>query len=256
MFGRLLRVPNEMAEDWHQRRRICEAYREKQKELSRNPKSQQLEKEVRDWKARAEEASELGTLEVGDTTTKRGTESRGTFYDAKGRGQFEVESEGAFLTLAPHLRILTETHVFDRDGESSKRLKVAAAVAGNYVIKPKRDGGTAILSRARAARPDILDDEVATGQRPLQQREINARQQKVQEQRVQRTEARTEKRDADDVRNELFELFREVKFWTFKDLKERTQQPEMHLKAILADLCDFENFGENKGKYQIKEEYR
>ena len=62
-------MPNEMAEDWHQRRRICEAYREKQKELSRNPKSQQLEKEVRDWKARAEEASVLGTLEVGKDAT-------------------------------------------------------------------------------------------------------------------------------------------------------------------------------------------
>ena len=41
-----------------------------------------------------------------------------------------------------------------------------------------------------------------------------------------------------------------------QELKERTQQPESHLKTILAELCDFEQAGENKGKYQRKGEYR
>lgn len=41
-----------------------------------------------------------------------------------------------------------------------------------------------------------------------------------------------------------------------QELKERTQQPESHLKTILAELCDFELAGENKGKYQLKGEYR
>ena len=41
-----------------------------------------------------------------------------------------------------------------------------------------------------------------------------------------------------------------------QELKERTQQPEAHLKVILADLCDYDMAGENKGKYQLKAEYR
>jgi len=41
-----------------------------------------------------------------------------------------------------------------------------------------------------------------------------------------------------------------------QDLKERTLQPETHLKAILTNICDFELTGDNKGKYQLKEDIR
>ena len=71
------------------------------KELEQSKrKDARLEAEVQTLKRSAESQCVLGTLEVGDTQTKRGTESRGTFYDASGREQFSVESEGAFFTLA------------------------------------------------------------------------------------------------------------------------------------------------------------
>lgn len=71
------------------------------KELEQSKrKDLRLEAEVQTLKRSAESQCVLGTLEVGETQTKRGAESRGTFYDASGREQFSVESEGAFFTLA------------------------------------------------------------------------------------------------------------------------------------------------------------
>ena len=84
-------------------------------EANQNPKNAKLEQEARELKKKAEQQSVLGRLELGEEQTRRGTESRGIFYDETGMAQkkFDVESEGAFFSHAPHLHILTETHVFD-----------------------------------------------------------------------------------------------------------------------------------------------
>lgn len=155
-----------------------------------------LEAEVKKLKREAEGMSLLGTLEVGETKTKRGNELRGTFKDVSGEEQFSVESEGAFFTLAPHLRILTETDVFYRDGERAKRMKVAATVSGHCVIKPN-----ASSLKARAiSKPEIFDhDEGEKQHRPLQQHEVNRLQARVQERRMASSAAKTTAGDADEV---------------------------------------------------------
>jgi hypothetical protein len=123
-------------------------------ELAQNPKAHGLEEEVRRLKRKAEEDAALGTIELEETKTKRGTESVGTFKDASGRPwPGKIESEGAFFTAAPHLRILTETHVFDRDGDISKKLKVAAAVKGHFVFKVRRTFACARVSALVAHTP-------------------------------------------------------------------------------------------------------
>jgi hypothetical protein len=83
-------------------------------EAAKNPK---FEDRARELKSKAERASTLGRLELSEDKTKRGAGSsgilNGILHDEKG-GKFTVESEGGWNTgHAPHLHILTETHVFE-----------------------------------------------------------------------------------------------------------------------------------------------
>ena len=57
------------------------------------------------------------------------------------------------------------------------------------------------------------------------------------------------------VRDKILELFQIQSLWTLKDLKDKTQQPENFLKERLNELCDYEQQGENKGKYQLKPDF-
>jgi len=46
-----------------------------------------------------------------------------------------------------------------QDGETSKTLKVAAAVSAHYVIKPSKAGSKALLMKGLVTRPEIVADE-------------------------------------------------------------------------------------------------
>ena len=46
-----------------------------------------------------------------------------------------------------------------QDGETSKTLKVAAAVSAHYVIKPSKAGSQALLMKGLVTRPEIVEDE-------------------------------------------------------------------------------------------------
>jgi len=69
------------------------------------------------------------------------------------------------------------------------------------------------------------------------------------------SEQRSERKSRDVVRNELFDLFAEAQMWTTKDLRDRTNQPEQHLKDCLQDIAALHERGPNRGKWQLKEEY-
>ncbi|KAN0083987.1 Transcription initiation factor IIF, beta subunit domain containing protein [Tylopilus felleus] len=51
----------------------------------------------------------------------------------------------------------------------------------------------------------------------------------------------------------LFQLFREQPRWSFKPLRERTQQPEVYLKEILNEIAILHRSGEYNGMWELSE---
>lgn len=54
----------------------------------------------------------------------------------------------------------------------------------------------------------------------------------------------------------LFALYRERPFWSAKDLRARTEQPEIYLKEVLGEIAELRRFGEFSGMYELKANYR
>lgn len=51
----------------------------------------------------------------------------------------------------------------------------------------------------------------------------------------------------------LFQLFREQPRWSFKPLRERTQQPEVYLKEVLNEIAVLHRSGEHNGMWELSE---
>jgi len=51
----------------------------------------------------------------------------------------------------------------------------------------------------------------------------------------------------------LFQLFREQSRWSFKPLRERTQQPEVYLKEVLNEIATLHRSGEHNGMWELSE---
>lgn len=59
-----------------------------------------------------------------------------------------------------------------------------------------------------------------------------------------------------ELREVLFKLFSSTPLWTFKDLKNKTMQPEKLLKEVLKEICDYHKSGSHAAKYELKKHYR
>ncbi|KAI0370361.1 hypothetical protein BV20DRAFT_966659 [Pilatotrama ljubarskyi] len=53
----------------------------------------------------------------------------------------------------------------------------------------------------------------------------------------------------------LFQLFEQRQQWSFKQLRERTQQPEAYLKEILAEIAFLHRTGEHRGTWELSASY-
>ena len=54
----------------------------------------------------------------------------------------------------------------------------------------------------------------------------------------------------------LFSLYREQPRWSAKDLRARTEQPELYLKEVLAQIADLHRSGEFNGQYKLKPNFK
>ena len=54
----------------------------------------------------------------------------------------------------------------------------------------------------------------------------------------------------------LFSLYRERPFWSAKDLRMRTEQPEVYLKEVLGEIAELRRYGEFSGMYELKANFR
>jgi hypothetical protein len=63
------------------------------------------------------------------------------------------------------------------------------------------------------------------------------------------------RRDKDELKTEIFDLFSEKKYWTNKELVAKLDQPENYLKEVLSEICDYIKSGPKKGCYELKKQY-
>merc|ERR1712168_64176 len=59
-----------------------------------------------------------------------------------------------------------------------------------------------------------------------------------------------------DVLSDIFAAFEKRQYYSLKDLVGITQQPVVHLKAILRDVCTYNLKNPHKNTYELKPEYR
>ena len=65
-----------------------------------------------------------------------------------------------------------------------------------------------------------------------------------------------ERMPRNELLNILFQQFAEYRYWNFKGISERTQQPQAWLKEILEEVCILNKRGPYTGMYELKPEFR
>jgi len=268
----LLRVPNDLAERWHVSQFRWGLYHEAKKKLKSQPGNQRLQEEAERKLKEALKASNLGRIAI-DHSSGRAVGKLEVPSKVEGQPnetyQMNLEvDEQRVGQKAPHLKILQET--VERDDEShegaSTKLRVAATVTDYWNVQETgrnwQDRNEAITSTRKTGNIQIEDEmeknSESTGLnyiKPLQQHEITAKSKAAVERRTL-PEQRAERRSRDEVQNELLDIFKENPLWTTKDLRERTNQPEQHLKACLQDIATLHERGPNRGNWELKEEYK
>lgn len=67
---------------------------------------------------------------------------------------------------------------------------------------------------------------------------------------------RKRKFEGQNVRGVVFELFSMQRYWTVKDMRSASGRAEKELREVLSDLAHFHRSGENKGSWELREEFR
>ena len=67
---------------------------------------------------------------------------------------------------------------------------------------------------------------------------------------------RKRKFEGQNIRSVVFELFSMQRYWTVKDMRSASGRAEKELRDVLSDLAHFHRSGENKGSWELREEFR
>ena len=67
---------------------------------------------------------------------------------------------------------------------------------------------------------------------------------------------RKRKFEGQNIRSVVFELFSMQRYWTVKDMRSASGRAEKELREVLSDLAHFHRSGENKGSWELREEFR
>jgi len=264
----LMRVPNELAAQWEKAEIAWGAYHMAKARADEKPGAAHLQTAAQQALKAAEDASNLGQIKIEATETK----TVGTLTSPGPDGApltYKMNLEGDERRVgdnAPHLRILTETLVREEDvDDPTRKLRVAATVTDYWTVQGRagKDANLAagmVQNKLREANRPMIEDEdddlpksaVGGFIRPMQQKELDQRQQQKDERRLN-VQMRSERKSRDHVINDLFGLFEEKVLWTFKELRERTKQPDDHLKDCLEAVAERHKEGPNLGKWQRKE---
>ena len=67
---------------------------------------------------------------------------------------------------------------------------------------------------------------------------------------------RKRKFEGQNIRSVVCELFSMQRYWTVKDMRSASGRAEKELREVLSDLAHFHRSGENKGSWELREEFR
>eukprot|EP00818_Percolomonas_sp_WS_P001507 CAMPEP_0117448696 /NCGR_PEP_ID=MMETSP0759-20121206/7542_1 /TAXON_ID=63605 /ORGANISM="Percolomonas cosmopolitus, Strain WS" /LENGTH=311 /DNA_ID=CAMNT_0005241107 /DNA_START=89 /DNA_END=1027 /DNA_ORIENTATION=- len=212
-------------------------------------------------------------------SAKLGTLDLGSEKDAMGRQVPKIIDETGEEYIMTHVRP-APLFVMERQGDVTKgegsktvplnpesaQINVAGIVDSMFHMRPQHMQTQ--LSRTRkiseVSNAVVNTTKRATVSMPESRRYIEAQ---VKNQMAQSAEERREekllrqrqkavKEDRDKVERALLALFEKQPFWSFRELKEETKQPEDHLRSILKEIAVYIPNGEHRTKWQLKEQYR
>ena len=70
---------------------------------------------------------------------------------------------------------------------------------------------------------------------------------------VEKPQERRARMEYQDLRVKLFKLFQAEAKWSFRQLRDATNQPDAWLKEVLLEIADIHKGGPDKGLYELKE---
>jgi len=155
--------------------------------------------------------------------------------------------------------VFSETPIEDEDGNSDGHAQIAfeGKIAKRTDCRPPQSAGYMRLKRKaieKACRPErrAIQTAVVNSFKP-----VSAHQSDIMEPEKKRKEDRKRVRgERDEVLEVIFGAFEKHQYYSLKDLVGITQQPVVHLKAILNDVCTYNLKNPHKNTYELKPEYR
>lgn len=133
------------------------------------------------------------------------------------------------------------------EGKIAKRADCRPIENKNYMMMKRK----AIEKACRPVRQAKQITTVVTAFKPISGHQINVKQEKIQKEAGKRV-----RDDPEVVREKLYKAFEKHQYYTLKDLVGITEQPVVHLKAILRDVCNYNVKNPHKNTYELKPEYR
>jgi transcription initiation factor TFIIF subunit beta len=172
---------------------------------------------------------------------------------AAGDGEVATEFRAAVygtversLSLTP--QILTSS-LSARDGkvrhEPKKTLKKTMFIEEDEVPR-----GMAFRTTVAAQEGRLADTRARERER------LQAAAQAAAQQRAEAQLNKAERMEKSSLLTVLFSLFASQERYTLKVLREKTNQPLVWLKQVLAEICDFNSSGPHKDTYELKQEYK
>ncbi|XP_002160344.3 general transcription factor IIF subunit 2 isoform X1 [Hydra vulgaris] len=155
--------------------------------------------------------------------------------------------------------VFSETPCDDEDANEQAREKIAfeGKIIKRADCRPIEDPNYMQMKRKaieKACRPVRQVKQITglvTTFKPVNDHQINMEPIKKRKEEGKRVRA-----ERDEVLEVLFSAFEKHQFYTLKDLVGITQQPVVHLKAILRDVCNYNLKNPHKNTYELKPEYR
>jgi len=133
------------------------------------------------------------------------------------------------------------------EGRVAKRADCRPIENRNYVQLKK-----AAFERASVPQRQVKQIKtLITTYKPVSEHAITAEPERKRKEEGKRVRAAKE-----DVLELLFGAFERHQYYSLKDLVHLTQQPVVHLKAILKDVCEYNVKNPHKNMYELKSEYR
>jgi len=155
--------------------------------------------------------------------------------------------------------VFSETPMDDDEGSSDTRSQIAfeGKIVKRADCRPIETAGYMMLKRKaieKACRPERQAKQLKEVVKTF--KPVNDHQVDIEPEKKRKEDRKRVRGERDDVLDTIFTAFEKHQYYSLKDLVGITQQPVVHLKAILRDVCNYNLKNPHKNTYELKREYR